>query len=663
MRKKLVSLLICVLTIFAFVNINKHQVNAYNVRVEKFVTRLYKVCLGRTPDRNGVNEWCELLVNQKATGASVAYGFVNSSEFINRKLSNSDYVTCMYWVFFERDPDPAGLQAWTKALDDGASRERVFCGFANSSEFASVCKSYGIIRGYHLEGYNYAQVGQVNLFVDRLYKQILGRECDPQGMAEWTAVLVNHKSSGSGVAYGFVFSPEFTNKNLCNTHYVEVLYKAFLGRTADKAGLDAWVKALDEGGCREQVFNGFAGSQEFIGICNSYGIDNGSISISNKTYANGKCSKCGVTSYNGKMCDGFVNMNGDIYYFVKGFQLFNWQTINDKKYYFDSSSGKMAIGWKKFDDDWYYFDDNGIMKTGWVKYKEQWYYLNENGHMRTGWLRLEKNGVDEKYYLDPKTGAAYSGWLVEDGEKYYFDIDNDYKMLHDAWKQIDGKWYYFNDDGAMAYSQVVEWKGKSYYLKDDGTMGYGWLFAYRWLYADPETGVLAKDCWKEIKGKYYYFDGVSLVTNEFVDGYWVDSNGVRTVGWINTNPDSSDPSTYWKYIYPDTLTLAKGWSEINGKIYYFYENNNYMATGEVFLMGSDGKRHFYYFGDDGAAKKGWQTINGKTAYFKSDYTEVENDIYNVDGVWYAFANGRIMQGGWYGGYQVTEGGVVIGYPG
>ena len=46
-----------------------------------------------------------------------------------------------------------------------------------------------------------------------------------------------------------------------------------MGRGSDPAGKADWIKRMEKDKwTREQVFDGFVGSQEFIGICNSYGI-------------------------------------------------------------------------------------------------------------------------------------------------------------------------------------------------------------------------------------------------------------------------------------------------------------------------------------------------------------------------------------------------------
>ena len=112
----------------------------------------------------------------------------------------------------------------------------------------------------------------VTAFVKRLYNVCLDRKADETGLAYWTEQLWNHTNSGRGVAYGFVFSEEFTNRGLSNEDYVEYLYEAFMGRASDSDGKADWVKRLEMGWTKEAVFDGFAGSIEFNNICMSYGI-------------------------------------------------------------------------------------------------------------------------------------------------------------------------------------------------------------------------------------------------------------------------------------------------------------------------------------------------------------------------------------------------------
>ncbi|MBR5917878.1 MAG: DUF4214 domain-containing protein, partial [Lachnospiraceae bacterium] len=120
-----------------------------------------------------------------------------------------------------------------------------------------------------------ADAGTVDDFVERCYTVTLGRGSDPDGFADWKGQLTNGEAVGVHVAYGFLFSSEYTKKNKSNQDYVTDLYMLFMGREPDEAGFNDWVGQLEDGKSRVDVFAGFANSQEFYNICESYGITAG----------------------------------------------------------------------------------------------------------------------------------------------------------------------------------------------------------------------------------------------------------------------------------------------------------------------------------------------------------------------------------------------------
>lgn len=113
---------------------------------------------------------------------------------------------------------------------------------------------------------------QVQSFVTRFYVQCLGRQPDIEGLNEWVGRLLNGSKTGADVAEGFVFSEEFTGRNHSNEIFVTILYRAFFDREPDATGYKAWLERLAGGMSRKSVLDGFLKSQEFAGLCNSYGI-------------------------------------------------------------------------------------------------------------------------------------------------------------------------------------------------------------------------------------------------------------------------------------------------------------------------------------------------------------------------------------------------------
>ena len=112
--------------------------------VTKFIARCYKLCLGRKADEDGLYGWCNQILTGANTAKEAAHGFVFSTEFKNKNLSDADYVKTLYRVFMDREADTSGLNAWVNVLKSGKDREHVFNGFADSVEFRKICDGYGI---------------------------------------------------------------------------------------------------------------------------------------------------------------------------------------------------------------------------------------------------------------------------------------------------------------------------------------------------------------------------------------------------------------------------------------------------------------------------------------------------------------------------------------
>lgn len=240
--------------------------------VQQFIIRLYKNVLNRDADASGLDAWTQVLVSGRESGAKVSEGFIYSKEFKERQLSDSDYLDVLYHTFLNRDADSAGKSEWMSQLANGVSRNSVFKGFVESDEFTGICSQYGIIRGNIQLTEPRDKNDNVTKFVVRCYRLCLGRDADESGLNGWCNAILTGQNTAKEAAAGFVFSDEFKKKNLSDTEYVKTLYRVFMDREADGAGLEAWVKVLKNGQTREHVFNGFADSNEFREICTRYGI-------------------------------------------------------------------------------------------------------------------------------------------------------------------------------------------------------------------------------------------------------------------------------------------------------------------------------------------------------------------------------------------------------
>lgn len=124
----------------------------YSTTIASFVNRFYSLCYGRTADTAGRDYWGNALMNGTVTGKVCAKGFIFSPEFSNRiaNMTNEQIVNIFYRVFFDRTPSAAETY-WVDQLDSGYGLPELFYGFADSAEFATICDSYGIVCGPHID--------------------------------------------------------------------------------------------------------------------------------------------------------------------------------------------------------------------------------------------------------------------------------------------------------------------------------------------------------------------------------------------------------------------------------------------------------------------------------------------------------------------------------
>ena len=249
--------------------------------ITEFVTRFYNLILDREPDAAGLNTWTTLLTMGERTGVGAAEGFILSDEFLNKEMSNEEFIKIMYRTFLGREADEGGLATWMNLMAQGYQKKFIFSGFANSDEFQTVCDGYGIERGLCVlteeEKQPVVSGKDVTEFVERLYNQILGRGGDSEGMKTWVDILKKKERSGAQVAEGFILSEEFLAKEISNEDFVNIMYRTFFGREADSEGFNTWVGLMSQGYTKRFVFAGFANSDEFATLCAEYGIERGTV--------------------------------------------------------------------------------------------------------------------------------------------------------------------------------------------------------------------------------------------------------------------------------------------------------------------------------------------------------------------------------------------------
>lgn len=118
--------------------------STYNAGVRNYVLRMYTKCLERDGETLGVEDWSHRINTKAMSPEAVAKSFFSSQEFLNKNLSNEDYVETLYQTFMDRASDAAGKADWVGRLNSGVSRQTVLEGFSRSPEFAKIIASFGL---------------------------------------------------------------------------------------------------------------------------------------------------------------------------------------------------------------------------------------------------------------------------------------------------------------------------------------------------------------------------------------------------------------------------------------------------------------------------------------------------------------------------------------
>lgn len=176
----------------------------------EFVRAAYADVLGRTPAQSEVNYW----VGRIAAGMSrtdMANAFNNSDEYRNIKIREA------YNNALRREPDSGGAAYWLGALQRGQlSPENVYSTFLYMNEMYDV-QGGGTNAGY----------------VSSMYRELLKREPEPEGLNYWTTRL-NNGEARSSISNSIWYSPEKYNVRVAEA------YSLLLGRTASPAERAYW---------------------------------------------------------------------------------------------------------------------------------------------------------------------------------------------------------------------------------------------------------------------------------------------------------------------------------------------------------------------------------------------------------------------------------------
>lgn len=328
------------------------------------------------------------------------------------------------------------------------------------------------------------------------------------------------------------------------------------------------------------------------------------------------------------------------------------QTINGKQYYFRYY--RMVTGDTWVNGEKRTYGSDGALKgtipenqNGWTLYDGRYYYY-ENGEPVTGWRGnyyiedgvMETSTVIDGYYLnDVGLWVSKEGW-VDGGYRY---VKSNGKVASEEWVKVGNEWYYFGYYGYKYTNTTMEENGYLYVFDYNG----------RIILTNPSTDNSSR--WISKDGKWYYFDEGHLVRDDVVEingtEYGFEYNGQMVTndiywGRYFTSSGALAKYTGWKqisgkwYYFDANHYVETGWIVVNGVSYYI-DYNGGMVTGNKVING-----HLYNFNSSGAltgplsTQNGWVQCGSDWCYFRNG-APLSYGIYKIGNTWYGFKSGRM----------------------
>ncbi|MCB1031579.1 MAG: DUF4214 domain-containing protein, partial [Acidimicrobiales bacterium] len=188
----------------------------------QLIQQQYRDVLQREPSSADQEFWSSRVAASWTPGQFIAH-LALSSEADTKVHS----LTRLYLAYFLRNPDHGGHSYWLAQRNNGATLVSISTSFANSSEFKN---RYGSLSN--------------SAFVDRVYRNVMGRSADTAGLNYWTGRLNSGTSRGQVMA-NFSQSSEYISKTNDKVRVIGT-YETMLKRAVDQNAFTVLVNALED---------------------------------------------------------------------------------------------------------------------------------------------------------------------------------------------------------------------------------------------------------------------------------------------------------------------------------------------------------------------------------------------------------------------------------
>ena len=325
------------------------------------------------------------------------------------------------------------------------------------------------------------------------------------------------------------------------------------------------------------------------------------------------------------------------------------------QYCYADSEGHLYINkWRLSSGcNWYYYDADGAQVKGWQTISGTKYFFDRNGVMMKSCYVLDGNDI----YRLGSDGVAKK---ITNPNNLFYDVYGDFAVYYengtlvkDAWRQINGKYFYFDSEGSVIHGRVIKIGNTYYAFNDDGTMATkGWVKFYDLTYYVKDNNGSLATGQQKIGDKWYYFD----------------DNGKMKTGLIKYNDKLYilNPDGSW------AATAKEGWNSVQGTWYYVKDGNYVhgreleLADGNYYfdyngVMVKNKVYNFKYYGADGkqVTKTGWYKVGTNWIYIRNG-SLCYGDTYEINKTVYAFDyQGFMISNGWYNNVYYNADGIAV----
>lgn len=112
--------------------------------IKSFISDVYEKTFSRNPDEFGFNYWYNKLISQEYSVRNFLINMLNEKEFIEKNLTNEEFITSMYLIIANREPDQMGYNYWLtklieyqKQLDIKSAKSNIILLICNESELSN----------------------------------------------------------------------------------------------------------------------------------------------------------------------------------------------------------------------------------------------------------------------------------------------------------------------------------------------------------------------------------------------------------------------------------------------------------------------------------------------------------------------------------------------